>query len=372
MASGSANTPAVVANTLGPRRFFQHLADNFQNEHWEYEKRLGFGAYGYTALIKWKGSSEEPPPVQRMVIKFAIGSSSRGQISLRHEIGTLEMLNGARHIGSILASCDDLVKAVRNKGNNIFSSPFDFAFESFVGITGPAMALEYLELGDLVGLVNRVRADGRRVPNMILWSFFFCLLRATVGIAYPCRQPVGSRVQIIEEIPSDVQASILEHMDFNERNIMLTSSDEPTAEHEIGIAAKLIDFGLARSDGRQGGELQNIWDAARTIVTLIAPGSTMSRRSTAPYLGIETRALDLVGETGDQPFPLPWLDPDLRDLLARCMYENRKNRPTLQEALQIAEEAVRSKSATSYPDPVMEATEAINDFIQELILNVPR
>lgn len=79
----------VVANTLGPRLFFQHLSQNYENEYWEFEKKLGFGGFGFTALVRRKKSTGEPS--QRMAVKFAVGVSFDRQQSLRDEIKTLKV-----------------------------------------------------------------------------------------------------------------------------------------------------------------------------------------------------------------------------------------------------------------------------------------
>ncbi|KAI0970442.1 kinase-like protein [Xylaria arbuscula] len=335
-----------AANDLGPRRFFQHLSENYENQYWEYEKRLGFGAFGYTALLKSKGPPGQPG--KRMAVKFAVGTTSNRQGTLRTEINFLKTFNGASHIVSILASCEDI---------------------------GPVVALEYLEHGDMNGLMLKLRQRERTVPNTVLWSLFFCLIRASVGMAYPPRHPVGSDVKITEVIPSDgTRESQLAHNDFNARNIMLGVGDGRHSEHGMGIMAKLIDFGTVTLGH---GSLQNIFDAAFTISFLITPATGISNQ-TCMYRGQRTRAVNLVG-TGEPPFPLPqsltndvkWLDPELRDLLARCTYFDPTQRPTLSDVLQIAQNAVQSKVAESFPIPDMETTSAVKSFIQEFILDVP-
>lgn len=67
-----------------------------------------------------------------------------------------------------------------------------------------------------------------------------------------------------------------------------------------------------------------------------------------------------------------WLDTELRDFIARCMYQDELQRPKLQEALQITQNAVLSKTAMSFPMPDMETDSAVNAFVQEFIFNVPQ
>ncbi|KAI0139445.1 kinase-like domain-containing protein [Hypoxylon sp. NC0597] len=49
---------------------------------------------------------------------------------------------------------------------------------------------EYMENGDLAGLIHRLAEDpeGGRVPNRVLWAFWLCLVRACVGMEYPPRK----------------------------------------------------------------------------------------------------------------------------------------------------------------------------------------
>ena len=49
-------------------------------------------------------------------------------------------------------------------------------FTGFVGLEGPAVALEYLEYGDIIGLQNKLRRAERIAPNRILWSLLFCCM----------------------------------------------------------------------------------------------------------------------------------------------------------------------------------------------------
>ncbi|KAI1146518.1 kinase-like protein [Nemania diffusa] len=306
---------SVIANTLGPRGFSTHLSQNYENEYWEFEKRLGFGAFGFTALLKGKGSSA-------------------------HLIQRMAEVNGASHLVSILASCSDIVKAAasRQSGDPDMQIPGSEVFEGLAGIVGPAVALEYLEYGDMMGIITSTNAQ--RSIGLSLYKKVTeeerdspipdappAVIRASVGLAYPPGLPIGSD-PILEELPSDPSLETVPaigHCDFNTRNIMLSLGDGP--EHEIGVMAKLIDFGLV--ERQRWGSAMNIFDAA------------------------------------------VWLDPELRDFLARCMYEDEDKRPTLREALPVVQNAVDSKTAMSFPEPDMETESAVTAFVQEFIFNVP-
>ncbi|KAI1357697.1 kinase-like protein [Xylaria arbuscula] len=360
-----------VANLLGPRAFFKHLSDLTRTMTGNSKKKLGFGGFGFTALVRRKKPSGEPQ--QRMAIKFIVGTSPARWQTLIREIDILKIVNGASHIVSILANCEDIVEAAADwvsPGDDSVQTPLSAVFTGFVGLTGPALALEYLEHGDIAGLMNKLRRAGRTVPNRILWSFFFCLIRASIGMAYPPTQPIGSDVQILDELPADHSPETegrMAHNDFNTRNIMLTVGDGP--EHGIGVKAKLIDFGLT-APRYEFGSQKNIFDAAETITSMATVLVAGIANTTCDYKGFKTRAVHLLS-TDDAPLPLPWLDPDLRDFLARCMYESLQ-RPKLQEALQITQNAVISKTAESFPVPRMETDSAIDSFVQVYIFDVPQ
>ncbi|KAI1317010.1 kinase-like protein [Xylariaceae sp. FL0255] len=361
---------------LGPLAFAEYVQKNFQSRYWEYEKLLGRGGFGIAVLMKQH--DRLGPPGQRVAVKLA---RARGAAELKKEIDILKQLNGAAHIVSIQGSCDDLAQTVKDRrsgllpklngnsrqGVRILTS---FLFESFVGVEGPAVALEYLECGDALGLYRKLanRKPRRNVPNRVLWSFLLCLARATTGIAYPIGAPIGS-TPVTERIPlsgDQSNESPLQHNDLFNRNIMLTVSDG-VQEHGIGAVAKLIDFGLAK-DG--GGSASNMLACAVILTGLI----TFRPLGNEPviYKGSETRAGKLVGQNGIEPHPFPWLDPELRDILLRCLYLDIENRPSLREVLDIAEAAVLEKTATSFPNPVEETDEAVADFMQEFLLDVPR
>ncbi|KAK5624872.1 hypothetical protein RRF57_000588 [Xylaria bambusicola] len=387
----------VIANTLGPRAFFQHLSEIYENKEWKFEKRLGFGAFGFTALLRRKLSSGQP--VQRMALKFVVGTSQSRMDVLKDEIDMLKRVNGDSHIVSILASCTDITQPEGNRrfSDNNLQTEASGVFEGFVGLVGPAVALEYLEYGDIMGLMNRIRQTERNVPNRVLWSLFYCcmyfkqaelshvlyfnqfpithrrrtrltntdapnaVIRASVGPAYPPHQPIGSNTDILEELPSSRSPE-------TETQYMLTVGDGP--EHEIGVKARLIDLGLSQeyADICNGSPV-NIFHAALTICCLVTPNEGISN-TTVIYQGLPTKAVNLVG-TGDPPFPLPWLDPELRDILARCMDKDAPQSPGLQEALQVAQNAVHSKTAMSFPISDMETESAVNSFVQEFVFNVP-
>ncbi|KAI0204284.1 hypothetical protein F4808DRAFT_457387 [Astrocystis sublimbata] len=91
----------------------------------------------------------------------------------------------------------------------------------------------------------------------------------------------------------------------------------------------------------------------------------ISQRRVVDYRGFGTRAGQLLPQSWGDPYP--WLDPDLAGLIAECMYDDWENRPTLEQALGRARNAVLTKTANSFPEPEEETDVAISNFVQESV-----
>ncbi|KAI3321889.1 kinase-like protein [Xylariaceae sp. AK1471] len=354
-------------------KYIQHHFETAR--YWEYEKKLGSGSYGMAVLLKQKGTFGGLLARQRMAVKFALPLGVR---ELQEELKWLKRLGGARHIVRMLASCDDLAKAVDNRKQRssnfarrvlarfqrLGGVPPKTAFDSLAGLQGPAVALEYLENGDLYSLTKKLENRKRDVPNRILWSVFLCLVRACIGMAYPIGRPEGTP-SILETIPTDgTQPLNIVHRDIAARNIMVGPGEE-LKEHHIGHLFKLIDFGAAREDVEGGrGPPSNLFDIGEAMALLIGRGQITGGARVID--GHRTRAAPLMLRTNGTD-PYPFFDMELRELIARCMRSNVYQRPSLQEALNITQNAVLTKTPSSFPKPSRETDAAISGFLQEFI-----
>ncbi|KAI1326839.1 kinase-like protein [Xylariaceae sp. FL0255] len=374
VSSSSSLVPIQKSGTKNPLTETKNIKEHFTSPWWEFEKLLGSGTYGFAVLLKIPDAIREnvrpPGGHERMAVKLSLSPLDD---SLRDEINVLRQLHGAKHIVQMLGFCPDVETAVRNRPTTgPFTQPAatgqrrtvpsTWAFSGFVGCTGPALALEYLEYGDLLTLYNKCKAKGKRLPNRLLWTLFLCLLRATVGMAYPKNLPTGFPMTL-ETIPDkNVVPSRLCHNDLGFRNIMMTAPDD-IPEHSVGVMFKMIDFGLAKDDAM--GWRKGIYDAAYNVLYFIHLGIPSS--APVAYLGRQTVASSLLAQANRAP-PFPWLDPELIDLLAKCMYQDAKYRPPLQGLLEAAIKAV-AKPPDSFPVPTDETDEAIGVFIQEMVLD---
>ncbi|KAI0487239.1 kinase-like domain-containing protein [Xylaria cf. heliscus] len=328
------------------------------SNYWEYERLLGNGSYGLAVLLKQKRDSARE---HRMAVKVAYSSSAE---ELQSEI--------MWHIVQILASCDNLVPSDRGLSQlqqappviPIVGFPSSFieqtAFSSLAGLQGPVLALEYVENGDMVSFFKRMQRDDVNLPNRLL-----VMIRACIGMAYPIGSPIGTP-PILETIPNDGTPPLgLTHNDIAARNVMLALGED-LDEHHQGNLFKLIDFGAANTDAGQMGPAENL-RAISVYVAFFINMADIAQNRVIDYEGFGTLGGQLLPQSWGLPYP--WLDPDLGGLIAKCMYVDWEKRPTLQQALEIARNAVLNKTADSFPEPAEETDGAISRFVQRYILD---
>ncbi|RYP26497.1 hypothetical protein DL767_008001 [Monosporascus sp. MG133] len=97
--------------------------------------------------------------------------------------------------------------------------------------------LEYMKNGDMANMLYRLNEQDEKVPNRVLWSFFLCLIRGCIGMAwYPRRfhpQRGNSPDQdLIEQLPAEgsVQERCMKqmvHFDIDPKNNIDPSEHDP-------------------------------------------------------------------------------------------------------------------------------------------------
>ncbi|KAF2971817.1 hypothetical protein GQX73_g1711 [Xylaria multiplex] len=359
--------------------FAKSVEENYENaKYWEFEKLLGAGGYGVAILAREKeyiGAHRK-----RIAIKLAQPAGVR---ALQKEIEWLKRLNGAKHIVEMRAYCDDLIAASKEAEKrdkltetieNAFANfgkletvPPITAFDTLAGVKGPALGLEYIEGGDLLHFIYlKLRPKEERPPNRVLWSLFFCFVRATIGMAYPIGAPIGTPA-ILETIPDDGRpARHMVHGDLALRNVMIGPGDD-LDEHYAGQTLKLIDFGLAFDYLiPRNAPQDNIYDCAEMIVNLF--DTHPMRKVIVRWENIDTRAGAIIPMDGEED-PLPKVDLELRRLIARCMDTSPYRRPPLEEVLRITTHAVLTRKPDSFPEPRRETDSAIREWWQQFMYN---
>ncbi|TRX95458.1 hypothetical protein FHL15_003789 [Xylaria flabelliformis] len=328
--------------------FSDEIKARFESSgRWEYERFLGNGSYGITVLLRERDQLAVHP--KRIALKLARKGSLSGIAQLRNELKFLKILRGAMHIVRMAASCDNLHSVNREADSRSAFGPLQGLMK------GPAVALEYLDQGDLVTL--KIDIDGDRT-----------LIRACIGMAYPLERPEDTQ-SVQETVPTDgTRPRGIIHQDLATRNIVLGSGDG-LDEHHVGYLFKLIDFGSTREYDLPRGPRDNLYDCARLMLQML---------DFEPIFSFPTVWRDELTRVGnilppeDNPNddPFPHVDFDLRDLIARCLYVDAQKRPTLQEALEEAQRAV-ARDPDTFPDPEEETDERIRDFFQKFIHDVP-
>ncbi|KAI0838059.1 kinase-like domain-containing protein [Hypoxylon sp. FL0890] len=325
-----------------------------------FEGLLGRGAFGLTFRVVEKLSADK---FRRLAIKRSL--RPRQEDDLRNEIEWLKTLRGAEHIVRILASRDDRESTAgprRGRRTRLRHSPLNLQ-DSLTGLYGPIVVLEYLENADITRLYNRLVQHDQLLPNRILWSFFLCLIRACVALAYPPRG-AEDEPNVLETVPTDGTApSMIEHADLHTANIMIGEVGGGFAEHNLVPPLKFIDFGRTR-EGFQGVS-DNVWKISRIMINLIARQQVRISAWISDYQGFETRATEILHHGNGAKYPT--LDDDLRDFLARCLADEERDRPTLANMLEIAENAVKNKTAAAYPGQAGETDEEIRNLLQRFI-----
>ncbi|KAK7975569.1 SURF1 family-domain-containing protein [Apiospora arundinis] len=334
-----------VWNTKAISEVRDHFND--QQPRFVYEDVAGQGSFGMTYRVR-----EKLPDggTRRLAVKRALDGE---EDVLRNEIRWLEELAGSAHIVRIVASHDGVKKQgkiarwARRLSLRTSRGSSDIK-ESLEGLKGPVLMMEYLDNGDLAQLYYRTIKYGLVVPNKVLWSIFLCLVRACVAMAYPGRtdENAGPR---LEEVPDDRTTHLnLDHGDLHMGNGDIASPSN--SEHELVPVLKLIDFGQANEN--EDAVQENLFNTSKIMINLIARQVVQVQKTATDYNGFRTYATEILppplqSEGGASYYKYADLDPELRDLVARCLAQDPSERPGLAEMLRTIQPAAAGKTATA-------------------------
>ncbi|KAI1376332.1 kinase-like domain-containing protein, partial [Hypoxylon crocopeplum] len=355
-----ASAPSIYGNKTA-EEIENELRKHFAVQHrkFTFEGLIGQGKFGLTFRAVEQLS-------QNSSRRLAIKRSSRPERDddLRNEITWLRTLRGAEHIVRMLAYNDDPApKALYRRARRIFLSRRLGLRDALKGITGPIAVLEYLENADMARLYQRLIRHDQLLPNRVLWAFFLCLIRACIALAYP---PNGTENEQnrLETVPTDgTEPSKIEHGDISLANVMIGDTGSGFAEHDLIPPLKFIDFGRTR-EGFEG-VTDNTWKISRIMINLIAREEVRISRWITPYKGYDTRATEILHHGNGARYPT--LDDDIRDFMAWCLAHRKQDRPNLAQMLQVAENAVHTKTAAAFPGHIGETDAAIRDLLQRFV-----
>ncbi|RYP04065.1 hypothetical protein DL764_004695 [Monosporascus ibericus] len=315
----------------------------------------GSGGYGIcSALKEFLPDGKE----RKLVIKRAIGGESA---ALLVEIERLKQIQGGKHIVQTKTiSNNPLQRAVplesvgafsdmtlgsgdessRSEGSGplsaILSGRSASSGQSTMAYPKPLIIMEFIGNGVLSDFIDKAGKARdldlmlcRSLPNRVLWRFFFCLVRACVGMAWPnqLNDPDGER--LLEEPRHEVEPGDFTHTDLSIENVMLGNIIHTELEHtttpilKIMINLILLETYPTSPDGSSRG---------------------YSRISGDDEYHYDTDASAILpDDEGKNPFP--YLDDDLRDKICECMAVDEEDRPELAGLFDYVKDKVLSRGA---------------------------
>ncbi|RYP92319.1 hypothetical protein DL770_001521 [Monosporascus sp. CRB-9-2] len=352
----------------------------------EWMGSAGSGGYGIcSALKEFLPDGRE----RKLVIKRAIGGESA---ALLVEIERLKQIQGGKHIAQTRTiSNNPLERAVpldsvgafsdmtlgsgdessRSEGSGplsaILSGRSASSGQSTIAYPKPFIIMEFIENGVLSDFIDKAGKARdldlmlcRSIPNRVLWRFFFCLVRACVGMAWPNQFNDPDGEPVLEEPRRDEEPGNFTHTDLSIENVMLGNFIRNELEHDTAPILKVIDFGLDRRFRTQSGALDmngvptNLRDVGQIMINIILletyptspDGSSRSYSKISGddeyYYDTDASAI-LPDDEGKNPFP--YLDPDLRDKICECMAVDEEDRPDLVRLFDYVKDKVLSRGA---------------------------
>ncbi|KAI0837172.1 kinase-like protein [Hypoxylon sp. FL0890] len=352
-----------------------------------YKRVLGFGGFGMVQL--WQILEPDGKVSREIAVKFPLISGQRTLSSeTRVEIAWM---------GITFRNCEHITQLARiGKGTEIekgrlYNNP-DAESPIIVMEVLPKGSLR-----DLIGRINAAREFKFRnptlknqhkigyIPNRVLWRMFLCLTRAIIGLAYPPTEEAQNKPAPYREIinPRGLTPPIpskVIHFDLDPQNILIGDIDHAGRdnEHNRSPKIKIADFGCTRvwndeldEEGKikliQRGKWDwsapeqrqpqkwirqyighpiNVWAIGVTMFNLLTlrhpvdgtwgPLYRQFKQDIRdpPVVPVSTWGWQLV-EDDSAPLEafIQSYDYALRQLIARCMCDDPRNRPDLEELL---------------------------------------
>ncbi|KAI1141667.1 kinase-like protein [Hypoxylon sp. FL0543] len=334
----------------------------------EFVNLVAHGQYGSAFRVKYKDPNHK---LNQFLVKKAFDLEGADD-ALETERRYLQRLRGAAHIVQMLDIPDNPLDKRSTDPDPSKSG------KKLPNIIGDWIILEWLEHGTVGDFIIKARNMGvKRIPNRLLWRFFYCLVRGCIAMAWPPNRHDGTVVN--ETIPPDVTESKLVHNDVHARNVLLAEPPKD-AEHTISPIIKIIDFGIAGewawADGRPSAVQSNIRDIGQIMLGLITLTTLLDSPPSGPQdlkftmvdggPEIDTDAKGLLPLTGEGA-PYPHLDPLLGRLVCACRAFDHNNRPTLRRLNEVVSDAVTNRGEGFYPGVVEEQDDSISKLWRQIV-----
>ncbi|CAJ2501276.1 Uu.00g041290.m01.CDS01 [Anthostomella pinea] len=321
----AANNIAALADEA--RFHFARLADR----RFEFESIPGYGAFSVAFRIIHRPAVG---PAIRLAVKRAQGEDTQGRPPYRR----------VRRIQRRRAAWPPTYGRVTSWGTQEQERTPAY----LEGLDGPVLVMEYLENHDLQRLFTRaVKLDEDGVDNT---ASRYVVVRASVALAYPPNAPSGAPKQL-ETIERGREQELWNHGDLHMGNVLVGDTGDGFGEHDLIPPLKFIDFGNIHEVPVEYGNY-NLRDSAKVIYTLIKGKKGTGDKELddeVTHQGFKTRASKIVPapDGSNTNINYPTLDPELRDLVARCFVKDPVEMPSLEEVLTAAERGAQ-KPAASY------------------------
>ncbi|KAI1324326.1 kinase-like domain-containing protein [Xylariaceae sp. FL0255] len=322
----------------------QYFVDNLD---YKFCHPLGSGSFGQTLLF-------ETSLGEKHVVKFQLPWAIN---TLQVESDWLRKLRGAEHIVRLFATDAD-------------------------DSSCPVIILEYLKNGTFKNLIHRLQETGLYLPNRVLWRIFLCLIRASVGTAYPPWRD-GER-EYLPPGPGKTHSRLI-HNDIHEGNLAFGDFTPGENEHNLVPVLKLLDFGAAGALNPGDDELVDqlaVRNAAEMMACLVLRETADTipndlQEMTVPIPNSNGVMQDVEVAADGRLLDDPRLQPELKWLLLSCSADDPNDRPTLQTVLNKCETAVATYvpgifSAIPGYDFESETASRIQQLIQQLFFDAPR
>ncbi|KAI0377296.1 hypothetical protein F5Y04DRAFT_285081 [Hypomontagnella monticulosa] len=336
------------------------------NEKIEYIGVAGIGRHGGALLFQ--EHDEAKHPTRKIIIKYSL--NAQADADLRNEAHWLEMLRGSEHIGKLI-DLNDPNLDITGSGKR------------------PTLALEFIPHGPI--RIWRERMERTPPPNRLLWRIYLCLIRQVVAMKYPMRGPNDGPL-VRETIRQDVAPAGITQNSGHYDNFIIGDIEPsvPGDEHGLVPVIKLIDFGRGVGDPENWLEADqiNLASAAYLMLIITLPQISMQEIIEEQQFGASMYQYTPRGSTTPVQFETSavgyftqaWcVDDDLKTLVARCGALDGQHIPTVEEALEVCENAVRYKTGENIQafgkeqDPEAfirsETDEMINRIVQKTMLD---
>ncbi|KAI1085535.1 kinase-like domain-containing protein [Whalleya microplaca] len=361
------------------------------SSYMKYDRVLGWGEYGIVTM--WKVYNQRGNHERNVAVKYFLHENEKWQ--LRNEIKWMKEFHNLEHFAQLVQLDENVLP--RQYYNNEKRTQTLMIMEVFPRCD--LQELIYRINGAAALNPGAINKRMEYIPTRSLWRIFLCLTRAIIGLAY--RPPPISRNGTYREVVRDNRrARSVVHFDLDPANVFIgkfdsdpanifgLGFDEIVARHRYVPALKLGDFGFSaewkdRADqlakqliGHRGkqpyyapeqrcetrmqsngafGSHTNVWGIGLIMVNLMTKSHPTINASEvrnvilhdntpyqintwAPYLVEPSAKLAADNIANGDLARIPY---NLRLAVALCMSDDAKERPSLDELLEIIQENIQ-------------------------------